>query len=272
MTDNLTNCGKNQLLLIDDDGFSQKLMEESLKEEFDLLFANNGKDGILSAIEIKPDLILLDITMPGLSGYAVIEELKRNEVTKPIPVIFVSHLNEDYNEEKGLLLGADDYIIKPIRPGVMIARIRNILDRRRAEFKHPTTDEIITNTKDSEQVEKKHYLKPEQVADLKRILDLVLIKEGLFAVEDLRAAQVASAMGIKPHHLQELLNFHLKISFVNLLNKIRIEKAIELMKTSPGKKIIDIAHETGFQSKSSFNRAFKNITGNSPTDYKNTTE
>ncbi|MDH5657516.1 MAG: response regulator, partial [Spirochaetia bacterium] len=257
-----------RILVVDDDPLGQIVMEKIFSEDFEVSIAKNGLEGIRSASENSPDLILLDIEMPVMNGYECIENLKKDNKTKHIPVIFVSHLSEDYNEEKGLILGAADYIIKPIRPGVMRARVKNILDIRNIKNLEREDHDVRENSSVNEKSAKKLYLKPDQIEGLKKVLNIVMIEEELFMLEDLRISQVAAAMGIKPHHLQELLNVHLNVSFIHMLNQIRIDRAKSIMDNDSEKKIIDVVYESGFHSKSVFNSAFKKITGLSPTEYK----
>lgn len=114
---------KQSLLIIDDETFNLKILGGFLNSQYNIILAKDGKEGLERALNQKPDLILLDILMPEQDGYQVIKELKNNDDTKSIPVIFISALAETEDEEKGLLLGAVDYIIKPFTPAVVKARI-----------------------------------------------------------------------------------------------------------------------------------------------------
>ena len=261
------NTVRYKILCIDDEPLNNVVTDKILSDEYEVYSATSGQEGLKLADRISPDIILLDVAMPDLNGYDVLLNLQKNSTTKYIPVIFVSSLREEYNEETGLNLGAVDYIIKPIKPGVMKARIRNHLIMKNSAYTKQSK-----NTSDAENRNKsgsrKPYLKPDQIENLKEVLNYVLIEEELYLNEDIRISQVSMAMGIKSHHLQELLNRHLKTTFIQLIKNIRIEKAIDLMKNYPEKKVIDIAYECGFQSKSAFNSSFKNITGMNPTYFR----
>lgn len=99
-----------------------------LKDHYLLQVAKNGAKALeITSGEPKPDLILLDIMMPGMSGYEVCQRLKENEETQSIPVIFVTAMTEVEDETHGLELGAVDYITKPISPPIVLARIKNHL-------------------------------------------------------------------------------------------------------------------------------------------------
>lgn len=109
-----------------------KMVIQALKNpEYEILAATNGPEALETAAAEQPDLILLDIMMPEMDGYEVCEELKKNEKTQQIPVIFVTAKDEDEDEARGLGLGAVDYITKPIRAPIVKARVRNHLELKR---------------------------------------------------------------------------------------------------------------------------------------------
>jgi len=116
---------KNSLLIIDDEKANILELKYILGEEYNIQVAKDGQDAIEIANEYLPDIILLDIIMPGMNGYEVITALKRSERTKSIPVIFVTGLDDAVDEEKGLVLGAADYISKPYRAAIVKLRVRN---------------------------------------------------------------------------------------------------------------------------------------------------
>ena len=123
------NKEKPTVLVVDDVADNIQILLSALKNDFSILAATNGKDAIeLSLGENQPDIILLDILMPEMDGYEVCRRLKADERTKDIPVVFVTILDENESELKGLKLGAVDYITKPIIPELVKARISNHLE------------------------------------------------------------------------------------------------------------------------------------------------
>ncbi|MCL2605120.1 MAG: diguanylate cyclase [Defluviitaleaceae bacterium] len=134
------------VLIIDDQETSITALSRILETQYTIRKANNGIDGIGMAEAFQPDVILLDIMMIDMDGYAVITQLKKNTATKDIPVIFITALYGDENEEKGLALGAADYIIKPFSPAIVKLRIRNqikMLDQFR-EIQHLSMHDQLT--------------------------------------------------------------------------------------------------------------------------------
>ncbi len=115
---------KNTVLVVDDTPENLTVLGELLQPRFRVRVANSGRRALQVAnSEPRPDLILLDVMMPEMDGYAVIRELRTNPGTRDIPVIFVTAMDADSDEEYGLSLGAVDYITKPIRPAIVLARV-----------------------------------------------------------------------------------------------------------------------------------------------------
>ena len=116
---------KYSLLIVDDENFNIATLTQILAPDYNLNAAKNGLDAIELAKKCEPDVILLDITMPGMDGYAVLIELKRDDKTRKIPVIFVTALGDPLDEEKGLYLGAAEYISKPFSAAIVKRRVQN---------------------------------------------------------------------------------------------------------------------------------------------------
>ncbi len=121
-----TTKTRHKILVVDDDSTNLFLLQGVLEADYALIFAKNGVDAIKHAGK-NPDLILLDINMPGMDGFEVCRRLKADEKKRGIPVIFVTALTQAADETRGLELGAVDYITKPIVPAVVLARIKNHL-------------------------------------------------------------------------------------------------------------------------------------------------
>jgi len=111
------------IFLVDDSIVNLNTGKNALQHKYTVVTMPSGEKLLLSLKKAKPDLILLDINMPGMSGYDVIKELKANAETSEIPVIFLTAKNEDESEVLGLSLGAVDYIIKPFSPPILLKRV-----------------------------------------------------------------------------------------------------------------------------------------------------
>jgi CheY-like chemotaxis protein len=121
------------ILLVDDQPENISIMIEALHSQYTLLAATDGATALERVSgDPRPDLILLDVMMPGMSGHEVCMEIKNDPAIRDIPVIFVTSLDAPDDEAKGLRIGASDYITKPISPPVVQARVRTHLDLKRA--------------------------------------------------------------------------------------------------------------------------------------------
>ncbi len=124
---------KPKILTVDDEPANLRLLQEILQNDYNLSFAKNGVDCLDLARTLQPDLILLDVMMPDMSGFDVCLELKKDPQTQHIPIIFITALNEDHDEAYGLEIGAVDYVTKPISPPVVLARVNTHLSLVRAD-------------------------------------------------------------------------------------------------------------------------------------------
>src|SRR5512133_737175 len=116
------------LLIVDDAPENLFVLSELLQPHYRVLAANNGERGLqVARSEPRPDLILLDVMMPGMNGYQVLQALQADPLSADIPVIFLTALSSPHEEERGLSLGAVDYITKPITPAIVLARVRTQL-------------------------------------------------------------------------------------------------------------------------------------------------
>ena len=122
---------ESTILLVDDTEVNINLVMAILSDEYDISVALDGKTALELADCVQPDLILLDIMMPGMDGYEVCRRIKANEATQNIPIIFITALNDEGYETRGLELGAVDYITKPFKPIIVKTRVKNHLELKR---------------------------------------------------------------------------------------------------------------------------------------------
>ena len=123
---NLSNT-EFTLLIVDDEKQNRLLLTELFGTTYKIIQAKNGVQALEKARQHRPDLILLDVLMPEMDGMDVLRELKRDDATRLIPVIFITALDSATDEENGLNLGAVDYISKPFHPPIVRVRVRNQL-------------------------------------------------------------------------------------------------------------------------------------------------
>ncbi len=123
---------KPKILIVDDEPFNVDYLEQELEDlNYETITAVNGQDALEKIASESPDLILLDIMMPVMDGYAVLEKVKANPVMRDIPIIVISANNDLQSVVKGIQLGAEDYLPKPFEPTLLQARIQASLDKKR---------------------------------------------------------------------------------------------------------------------------------------------
>lgn len=138
--------GNTKILVVDDDPFMREMVEEVLGTSYQLIIAENGADALMLAQAEHPALILLDVEMPGMNGYETCRQIKQEDTSVPVPVIFVSALDQIDEKLKGYEAGGDDYVIKPFDPQELKAKIAHMLGMasERAQLKEMAN--YATNT------------------------------------------------------------------------------------------------------------------------------
>jgi putative two-component system response regulator len=139
----MTNVTQPLILAVDDEASNLQLLRQILQDHYRLRFAKDGPRALDLAREELPDLILLDVMMPGMSGYEVCAALKADPALAAIPVIFVTALNDTADELEGFEAGAVDYITKPVSPPIVRARVRTHLSLVRMEELRASRLEIV---------------------------------------------------------------------------------------------------------------------------------
>lgn len=131
-----------RVLVVDDEADIVDLISYNLKKAgFDVLTASNGTEALAIASKELPDLVVLDVMMPGMNGFEVCKVLRSQESTSPIATVFLTAKTREVDQLKGLELGADDYVPKPVSPRILVARIQNILRRREEHTRQATSVE-----------------------------------------------------------------------------------------------------------------------------------
>jgi DNA-binding response OmpR family regulator len=121
---------KRKVLVAEDEPDIRGLIKFSLEFiDLEVIEASNGRDAVDRAVQEQPDLILMDVRMPKLSGYEACQELKEQESTRQIPIVFLSARGQEMEIKHGLELGADEYILKPFAPDQLQQRVSSILER-----------------------------------------------------------------------------------------------------------------------------------------------
>jgi DNA-binding response OmpR family regulator len=167
-----------KILIVDDEKMNREVLVALLKPHYKIMVVKNGRQALKAAARLdqQPDLILLDIMMPGMDGYEVCRCLKADELTRQIPVIFITALGDVEDESRGLQLGAVDYITKPVSLPIVLARVKTHLQLRKMqrllEEKNQALQEVARLRDDVE-----HILRH----DLKSPLNAIVTAPTLFS-------------------------------------------------------------------------------------------
>jgi signal transduction histidine kinase/HPt (histidine-containing phosphotransfer) domain-containing protein len=205
----MTDKNKNTVLVVDDENSNILALTHILSPEYTVYAAKNGRSAINAAGKYSPDVILLDILMPEMDGYAVITALKNSFKTKNIPIIFISGLSNAEDEEKGLALGAADYIIKPFSPATVKLRIQNqiqILTQIRVINKAMKSLEVASESKSAFLANMSH--------EIRTPMNAIVSMSELLLNDELKSRQrsYVNDINISAHSLLEIINGILDMS------------------------------------------------------------
>jgi CheY-like chemotaxis protein len=190
---------RRTILIVDDTPENIMILTRLLSNEYAIFVANNGQQALQRVSETLPDLILLDILMPGMDGYQVCARLKAEPHTAKIPVVFVTGLTEESDEQKGLELGAVDYIVRPISPALLRARVRNHLELKI----HRDHLEALVKERTAE-LEAKNISLAEEIAARIRI-EKEMVEQSMLLVEQVDdRVRIEEELRLKQQQLAEL--------------------------------------------------------------------
>jgi diguanylate cyclase (GGDEF)-like protein len=164
------------VLIVDDDRVNRTVLAQLLQGECRLLLARDGKSALARLEEEDVSLVLLDVSMPKMDGYEVLRQIRANPRTRDISVIFITSQTDEADEERGLSLGASDYVTKPIRPAIVLARVRVHLKlaQQRRELMRLSTQDGLTGLANRRHFDETLQLACRQVARTGAKLGLAL--------------------------------------------------------------------------------------------------
>lgn len=244
---------QNTVLLVEDDPDMRMFIKSILKNDYQIIEANDGVEGVQVAIQNFPSLIISDVMMPVKSGIDLCRELKFNEQTSHIPILLLTAKVGDENEIKGLLSGADDYITKPFNEQILKLKISNLLQSR-AHLKeiysktfHLSPELFVTSTEQMfmerlEKVTQEHLTDP-----------------------SLSSEVFSRLMGMSRSQLHKKLHAVLGVSTSEFIRSQRLKMAKELLKSQ--RHVSEISYLVGFNTPSYFSKCFKETFGCTPAEF-----
>lgn len=170
------------VLIVDDEVSNIEILSSALEDEYDIYFATSGDEALEVARVNLPDLILLDVLMPGIDGYEVCAAIKADPLISDVPVIFTTALGDQEAEVRGLQLGAIDYITKPINPIVVRARVHNHLEmkRMRDELAEMAVTDALTGLGNRRRLEKALDQETTRLAHIGGLLSVIIMDIDFF--------------------------------------------------------------------------------------------
>ncbi|WP_460218462.1 two-component regulator propeller domain-containing protein [Psychroserpens sp. MEBiC05023] len=243
-----------RLLVVEDDHDIRAFVSSIFKNQYDIIQAENGTEGIALALKHIPDIIISDIMMPEQDGIALCNSLKYNELTSHIPIILLTAKVGEDHEIKGLKTGADAYITKPFNSEKLQLRVQKLIENRKQLQKHFSKDFTI-NPELSITSTEADFLKR-----LKQVLDDKITNT------DFTSEAFAEAMQMSRTQLHRKLKAIVDMSTSEFIRAQRLSLALTLLKTSDA-NVSEIAYQVGFNTPSYFIKCFKDTYNCTPSEY-----
>ena len=247
---------KPTLLIIDDNNDIRQYERTLLQDEYFILEASDGKEGLEIAKKEVPDLVVCDVMMPVMDGLEFTEQLKTHTATSHIPVIMLTAKNLEEHRAEGYEHGADSYITKPFHSKVLLARVENLLKQRK----------LLKNVYQSspsadKEIEESHL----DDRDKQFVKQLQSIIQKNLGDSDFGVEEIGKQIGLSRVQLYRKVKAMTGSSVVDLLRKARLAKAHRLLE-SRSMSISEVAYEVGFSAPSYFTKCFKDEYGILPGD------
>jgi len=265
------------ILTIDDEFVNQQVLKNHLSlQNFFVEQVYNGEQAFeyLEKNE-NPDLILLDIMMPGISGYEVCRKIREKYSSADLPIIMLTAKNQIADLVEGFKAGANDFIPKPFSKNELISRIKSHIelaekiDGDKTELRNEIL-EIKEIQKDMEQKYGQNRLSDETVEQLGKILKDVMQKEKPYIYENISLTTLSERLPVTTRELSQVINRKFGLTFHSFVNYYRVEEMKKILKDPANKNenIIQLSYRVGFKSKTSFNTIFKKGAGVTPSQYR----
>jgi signal transduction histidine kinase/CheY-like chemotaxis protein len=240
--------------IVEDNDQLRKFIAKLFQNEYRVILANDGQDGIDTAINNIPDIIISDVMMPLKNGFELCTALKNDERTSHIPIILLTAKDGMQSSVEGYQTGADDYIVKPFNNEILTLKVRNILNTRAAISKQFNTElNILPNAGAYADIDKNF---------MKKCIQII---ESNMGNADFTVDILASELGFSRSNLYRKIISLTTFNPAELIRNIRMQHAAQLLKTS-GIRVNEVAFEVGYDSTAKFSQAFKKHHGVLPSE------
>ena len=245
------------LLIIEDNTDIAQYLISCLQHLYQVEVAENGEEGIDTALDLVPDIIISDVMMPLKDGFEVVDTLKNDERTSHIPIILLTARVDAESRLAGLRRGADAYLTKPFNQEELLIRLENLLVIRKnlqARYHTPTPKEPSQ--------EKSIQIEDEFIKKVKKII------EDHLHDEDFDVNRLCHKVGMSRSNLHRKIKTLTKRSTSHYIRAVRLHKARELLKDT-GLNVSEVAYQVGFRDPRYFSRTFSEEFGRSPSELRN---
>ena len=245
-----------KLLVVEDNDELRSYINTLFNKEYQVLEAHNGEEGVELAITETPDLIISDIMMPIMDGFACVREIRQHLQTAHIPVIMLTAKAEEEDLLKSTRMGADDYVMKPFNPEVLKAKVENLV-RMREQLKRIYTKTLMLKHTAEE---------PEEECKDPFMQQVINIIEANLTNPDFSAKALAGFLNISQPTLYRKIKQQSNLSIIEVIRSIRIGKAASLIMQRKY-SVQEVAEMVGYNDITTFRKHFTNQFGVSPSRY-----
>ena len=243
---------KPRVLVIDDNADIRAYATALLSDEYDVMEASDGSEGLKKAVREVPDVVVCDVMMSGMDGLECCKYLKSDSLTCHIPVILLTAKTLDEHRAEGYAYGADAYLTKPFNGNVLKARIKNLITNRKL------MKIVFGNDAQQEPMEA-----VAQSAESQFVEKFRTIIQGNLGNSDLNVETISHEMGISRAQLYRKIKSITGISPNDIIREARMKRADRLLETTD-KSVSEIAYEVGFSSPSYFTKCYREFFGRTP--------
>ena len=261
-TDKEFEKDKPVILVIDDNKDIREMVTVLMKDDYNIIAATNGKEGVKKAIKYVPDLIICDVMMPEMDGIECCATLKKETVTSHVPILMLTACSLDEQRVQGFDSGADGYISKPFSTSVLKAQSASLIDNRK-RIRNLFTATSSANNTDKKEDKKK----PLHGGDLDNDFynRFIVLFEEKMSDPDLNVETLASELGFERTQFYRKIKAITNYSPVELIRTLRLKKARTYL-ISTEKTISEICYEVGFSTPAYFTKCYKEQFGETPSE------
>lgn len=257
------NDNDRRLLIIEDNHDIATYIGSLFTDQYAILYAKNGKEGLEKALEFIPDLIITDLMMPGMDGLQVCRQVRENEIINHIPIIVVTAKITEEERIKGIEAGADAYLSKPFNTEELRTRVEKLLAGRKLLQEKFAKMSVELKKEEEEGIESP---KEADLRFLTKVTSIVYMQ--LSKNKDADVSVIASYMCMSPRQFHRKINALTGYSPSIYIQRLKIRKACNILDKDPKISFMEVADLCGFDAYPNFVRAFKNVCGVTPTDYR----